>query len=400
MKPLFVIAAASAAFIATSHADDPAQQAASSANAYAFETFQLFRQITDGNFCYSPYSSQRIAAMLAEGARGVTEEELLKLAHLPQDKEARQAQSKALSDALSSTARSGGLQLEVANSLWAPPAFPFTNEFKQMAADQFGAAAETLPADDPVKAAMAVNAWIKQRTRGRITNLAGPAMFSPRALALVNTIYLKAAWQYPFDLTKTKPRAFLLPSGSTTAVPTMLQMEAFNYGEGEGWQSLELPMKGGEVSMKLLLPSDGNSRKKIEEKLSADTWKAVTSAFEDCDVNVMLPRFSFSTELSMTSMWQFLGARTLFESGKADLGGMIASQGGFVKEVVHQATIEVNELGAEATAATLAEPFAAAAAPAPPERRKVSFIANRPFLWMITHRSSGLILFLGRFAGH
>lgn len=98
-------------------------------------------------------------------------------------------------------------------------------------------------------------------------------------------------------------------------------------------------------------------------------------------------------------MWQFLGARTFFESGKAELSGMLASNGGFVKEVVHQATIEVNELGAEATAATLAEPFAAAAAPAPPERRKVSFIANRPFLWVITHRSSGLILFLGRFAG-
>lgn len=97
-------------------------------------------------------------------------------------------------------------------------------------------------------------------------------------------------------------------------------------------------------------------------------------------------------------MWQFLGARTFFESGKAELSGMIASQGGFVKEVVHQATIEVNELGAEATAATLAAaaPFAA---PVEQKRRNVSFIANRPFLWMITHRSSRLILFLGRFAG-
>lgn len=400
MKPLFVIAAASAAFIATAHADDPAMQAASAANAYAFETFQLFRQITDGNFCYSPYSSQRIAAMVAEGARGATAEELLKLAHLAQDNTARQAKSKALSDALASTARSGGLQLEVANSLWAPPAFPFAKEFKQMAADQFGAAAETLPADDQVKAAMAVNAWIKQRTRGRITNLAGPAMFSPRTLALVNTIYLKAAWQHPFEPAKTKPRAFTLPSGSTTMLPTMLQLEALNYAEGEGWQSLELPMRGGEVSMIFLLPRDAPERKSVEEKLSADSWKAVTGTFENCDVNVMLPRFSFSTELSMTSMWQFLGARLVFDDSKADLSGMIGGRGGHVKEVVHQATIDVNELGAEATAATMAAADPFGSGPQTKPRRHVSFIANRPFLWAITHRRSGLILFLGRFAGH
>jgi serpin B len=152
--------------------------------------------------------------------------------------------------------------------------------------------------------------------------------------------------------------------------------------------------------MIVLLPRDTASRTKIETQLTLATWQAVTGALEDCDVNVMLPRFSFSTQLSMTSMWQFLGVRTLFESGKADLSGMIASKGSFVKEVVHQATIEVSELGAEATAATIAEPFGAAASLAPPKRRKVSFIANRPFLWMIIHRDSGLILFLGRFAGH
>jgi len=116
-------------------------------------------------------------------------------------------------------------------------------------------------------------------------------------------------------------------------------------------------------------------------------------------VNLMLPRFSFSSELSMTSMWQFLGARLVFEEGKADLSGLVQGPPPFVKEVVHQAMIEVNELGAEAAAATVAaaDPFGPTMAT--PQRRQVSFIANRPFIWMITHRSSGLILFIGRFAG-
>lgn len=381
-------------------ANESTQQAAASSNAYAFETFQLFRQVTDGNFCYSPYSSQRIAALLAEGSRAATAAEMLKLAHLPADAAKRQTDAKALSTALASSAGKGGLQLEVANSLWAPAKYPFQPDFVTLAREQFGAVANDLPGDNPVLAAQAVNDWARQRTRGRITNLAGPSMFTPETLALVNTVYLKGTWLFPFERAKTKPRAFTLSNGSTTLLPTMLQLEALNYADSESWQCLELPMSGGEVTMIVLLPRDTASRTKIETQLTPATWQAVTGALEDCDVNVMLPRFSFSTQLSMTSMWQFLGVRTLFESGKAELSGMIASKGGFVKEVVHQATIEVNELGTEATAATVAEPFAAAAPPAPPKRRKVSFVANRPFLWMIIHRDSGLILFLGRFAGH
>jgi len=400
MKLSLSLAAAFAGSIALSHANESAQQAAASSNAYAFETFQLFRQVTDGNFCYSPYSSQRIAALLAEGSRAATAEEVLKLAHLPADATERQSAAKALSTALASSAGKGGLQLEVANSLWAPERYAFQPEFIMLAREQFGASANGLPGDNPALAAQAVNDWVRQRTRGRITNLAGPAMFTPETLALVNTVYLKGAWVHPFERAKTKPRAFTLSDGNTTMLPTMLQLEALNYADSESWQCLELPMSVGEVKMIVLLPRDMASRTKIETQLTSATWQAVTGALEDCDVNVMLPRFSFSTQLSMTSMWQFLGVRTLFESGKADLSGMIASNGGFVKEVVHQATIEVNELGAEATAATVGAAAPFGAAPEQKPRRKVSFIANRPFLWMIIHRDSGLILFLGRFAGH
>jgi len=112
----------------------------------------------------------------------------------------------------------------------------------------------------------------------------------------------------------------------------------------------------------------------------------------------MLPRFNFSSELSMKSMWQFLGARLVFEEDKADLSGLDSSRR-YVTMVIHQAMIEVNELGAEAAAATVAIPNTPGLAIATPQRRQVTFIANRPFLWIITHRSSGLILFMGRFAG-
>ena len=375
-----------------------AHSAAQGANAYAFDTFQLFRQSTDANFCYSPYSSQRIAALLVEGARGDTAKELIKLAHVPEDPVVRAAQAKELSSALTAAASRGSLVLDVANSVWAPPGSTLVPGFVQQAQENFAAVAQVLPGNDPEKAAQAVNTWVSQRTRGRISKIVNSSMFDPDTLALVNTAYLKASWASTFDPHKTKPRDFTLPKGATTKLPMMSQSGAFNYADNESWQCVELPLKGGEATMLFLLPRDAAALTKVETELSSATWRAVVGALEACDVSLMLPRFNFSSKLSMKEMWQFLGARLVFDKDKADLSGLDSSQR-YVSMVLHEAMIEVNELGAEAAAATVAITDTPGPAIAKPQRRQVTFIANRPFLWMITHRSSGLILFMGRFAG-
>ena len=99
----------------------------------------------------------------------------------------------------------------------------------------------------------------------------------------------------------------------------------------------------------------------------------------------------------MKGLWQALGAKTVFDRETADLTAMSPQRPASVRQVLHEATIEVNEVGAVAAAATVAaaDPFGAA----PQGPRKVNFIANHPFLWVIQHRRTGLILFMGRFAG-
>ncbi len=375
------------------------QTAAQAVNEHAFEAFQLFRQMTKGNFCFSPFSAHQIAALLAEGASGETQQELLAMTHLPAAPEPRQHASLALKDELTRSAAQRAFVLEIANSLWVPPAAVFLPEFEALAKQAFGAAVLPLPGDDPIAACTVVNQWVHERTRGRIPYLLEPSAFRPGTVVLLNTIYLKASWESPFELAKSKPRQFYPPSGKTALIPTMFQISTFRYGDGAGWKCLEMPFVQNELKMRILLPENEVERERLEASMTPMTWEKVTLGLAPFDVNVMVPRFSFSTQLDMKDLWRALGVREAFTQGKAKLDQMIGAKPYFVQSVTHQATIVVNEIGAEASAATAAvsDPFGSSEVIQ--KRRKVSFIANRPFVWLIEHPSSGLILFMGRFAG-
>lgn len=395
MKPSAIIAL----LLATScPGQDAARVAAQQANQHAFELFQLFRQMTKGNFCFSPYSGHRVAAMLAEGAKGETQKEILTMAHLTTDAAERVARSAALNQELAKAA-GRGLVLEVTNSIWAPDSVAFLPEFVLSAREQFGVVAQAFPSHDTVGSAALVNHWIREKTRGRIGSVVSPSSFADNGstVLLINAVYLKASWESPFEVAMTKPRAFTQASGNTSVLPCMAQTGSFAYGDSETWQSLEMGFAGGDFAMHFLLPRADSGRTAIEAALNHETWHKVELASLNCDVNIMLPRFGFSTQLDMKGLWQSLGGRAIFDRETADLTAMSAQRPASVRAVLHEATIEVNELGAVAAAATAAaaDPFGEA----PQGPRKVSFIANHPFLWLIQHRRTGLILFMGRFAG-
>jgi serpin B len=373
---------------------------AEAANRHAFEMFQLFRQMTKGNFCFSPYSGHRIAAMLAEGARGETQKQLLSLAHLPDDAETRLRQADGLRQELSG---GKGLLLDITNSLWMPAGAPVEPAFVTIAKDRFGASVESLPGDDPVGSAMKVNEWIRSRTRGRITSMVGPSVFQvPGSLLAVNTVFLKASWAHQFELQRTRVREFTLPGESRIHLPMMMQKHAMLHAEQQNWQLLEMSLSAldAEWSMIFLLPRRESLRADIEKGLSQESLNAMMKLQESIDVNLLLPRFGFSTSLDLKGLWQTLGARRAFDAASVDFSGMVSGPYK-LGAVLHEVTIEVNETGAEAAAVTIApaDPFGEAPPEVKPKRQAVSFVADHPFVWLIQHRRTGLILFMGRFAG-
>ena len=77
----------------------------------------------------------------------------------------------------------------------------------------------------------------------------------------------------------------------------------------------------------------------------------------------------------------------MFIAGKADFSGITADSL-YVSQVVHNAFVEVNEEGTEAAAATGVGINAMSLKPV--------FNANHPFLFLIRHRETGAVWFIGR----
>lgn len=200
-------------------------------------------------------------------------------------------------------------------------------------------------------------------------------------------------------------------------------MECENYffffpviSEPLGAHILQLPYKGDDVSMYILLPpfamsrSIENSGDRTNSTIDRDgihqlieritkTKKGTDELYDILDggmppreVEVSLPRFSIERELQIAHLLHALKAGDLVTPDKADLRGFLADGQGtlHLSNAVHRAKVDVSEEGTTAAAATAIFTFRSGR-PAEPE----VFNANHPFLYIIYDRPNREILFTG-----
>ena len=175
----------------------------------------LAARLIDGaeNSSLSPVSVYIALAMAAEGARGETQNALLRVlrAESPEDLRAR---CKALLDALS--VDTGDSVLALADAFWVDDKggrLPFDPAYLEALSEVYRSEAGTADFSDP-EAGAAIAAWIREKTRGKIDISPDAMEFSPETGAvLVNTIYLKDAWAKGFEASMTKPGTFYGPQG-------------------------------------------------------------------------------------------------------------------------------------------------------------------------------------------
>jgi serpin B len=379
--------------------DVPASDLAALAEGNSAFAFDLYRTLSgeEGNLFFSPYSISLALAMTYAGARGETEQQMADTLHFDLSQEALHQAFNGLDLLLASRGEGAegkddkGFRLNIVNAIWGQEDYEFLTGFLDVLAENYGAGLRLLDfVNEAEESRVTINDWVSDQTEGRIEDLIPEGVIDALTrLVLTNAIYFNAAWAYPFWDYMTVDGAFHLLDGAEVTVPMMMQTESFAYAEGEGYQAVELPYDGNELSMVVLLPEAGQFEA-FEASLDAAGVDAIVDDLAYGPVALTMPKFEFESELSLVNTLAEMGMPVAFSAG-ADFSGMTGDRSLAIAEILHKAFVSVDEEGTEAAAAT-AVVMKETSAPDEP----VEVTMDRPFVFLIRDIETGAILFVGR----
>lgn len=337
---------------------------------FALELYRRVAARDAANVFLSPSSIHTALAMLAAGATGTTAEELARVLH---GREAEPATA-----------------LLIANALWIAHDVDVHRAYVTLVREKFRAEVDQLDfAHDTEAARQRINDWVAHATRGRIPQLIAAGQLSADALlVLTNAVYLKAAWQSPFNERATGDEPFHAPHGDVT-VPMMRSIDDARFLHAGGVSVLELPYAEDGLTMLVVLPDARDGLAAIEQSLSIEQLDSWDAQLRTVEVDLMLPRFTIETSYEIGAELRAMGVQRAF-SNDGEFGGITAMPL-TISMILHKARVEVNEEGTEAAAATA---IAVRAGAGMPLKITETFRADHPFLFLIRRRRS--LLFMGR----
>jgi serpin B len=336
-----------------------------------------------GNLFYSPFSISSALGMTAAGAAGNTSTEMRTTLHFQGD---IPEQFLVLNKRLHENAEKSGQSLRIANGLCLVEG-NVAADYKTLLREKFSA---EIFSGDLAK----VNAWVKEKTNGKIPKLL-EAFPANTVCVILNAIYFKGDWAAAFDKDVTHEASFSVTSDKTVKAMMMFRKGNYRWIADKDLQVLELPYKGEALSMLVFLPQTIDGLPALEKQLTPEVlngWSEKLGQQRPREIDVFFPRFTLETEYDLNLPLQSLGMKDAFDSDNADFSGMGWSKGDlWIGQVKHKAFIQVNEEGTEAAAATAVIMVTRMAMVETPV-----FRADHPFFFVIRDNATNTLLFSGR----
>lgn len=370
-------------------------------NQFAFDFYKEFAQKEKGNLLYSPLSLSLALGMTYAGANSQTAEEMAKVFNFKENSLDFHQEFNQLVAKLTEP-YGEGTEIKIANRIYLQQGMDLKAPFLEILNKAYQAPIQEVNFSQTEAVKKEINSWVSDQTKGNIPELLDKVPQNAK-MALVNAIYFYGSWATSFKKEMTASADFYPVSGST--IPTDFMQHDFKandilgpeYTEAGNYQALSLPYKGGKASMMILLPKEDLSLEDLLEDFNATSFHACRQEMKSNrpPVHLELPKWKLKSTAPVKGILSKLGMELAFNEATADFSGMDGSTDLYISKIVHKATIDVNEEGTEATAATVVVMSGRSAnAPA----RPVEFIANRPFLYFIVDKDSNNILFMGKYA--
>lgn len=361
-------------------------------NTFAFNFIDRLNQEEDGDFIISPLSMQFLLGMLLDGAQNDTASEICKVLGYGEG-EVDAVNEYCLSMLTQLPILDKKTELKIANAIFVNDKYPILDSYKGIVGNSFKAEVSNLDFSNGPKSLGTINSWCNKNTNGMIPKVLDEV--SPEMLAyLLNALYFKSQWKDEFKKSNTSNELFTAEDGATKTVSMMKNYESFQYQDNNDFRVVSLPYGNGAFSMKVILPQEGKTISDVTSALKSFNWNDFQKTMISRDVDLWLPKFETKYSKKLNDLLSDLGMPSSFDAGKADFKAMspYAMCLSFVKQ---DAIIKVDEEGTVAAAVSSAGMKVTCAAPSEP----VVFHADRPFLYLITESSSGVILFAGKYSG-
>ncbi len=366
---------------------------AESVNSFNRKLYESYGE--EGNLFYSPFSIASALALTKLSAKGETEEEIRNVLSI-EDEQAFLKEMQTLSEG----ERSEKAYFDSASALFIDSSLnlspDYEKAFKEPAEEYFGGEFKTLDfRGDLSGAKKEIKDFVSDKTEGMISDYESSAGVDTVA-DILNAVYFYGEWEDKFDHSDTFKELFHGKAGDTDVEMMHKNRESFRYvSDMDGIKAVALPYSEGNYEMDVLVWAD-EEKEDYSALFKDGAEERVLKALDDAEKTELgtlaIPKFSMDLELDgLKEKLEGMGMKKAF-TNEADFS--LLAENLKITDISHRAKVEVDEEGSRAAAVT--EIMMTLTSVMPEEKPQEDFIADRPFVFLIRDRRSGVILFTGR----
>ncbi len=227
---------------------------------------------------------------------------------------------------------------------------------------------------------------------------------------LRTVVIFESAWATPFEPENVDASFYRAPGQPGEAMPMMVKDDVWLAGyEDESWQSVWLPFRNNDFGMLVLKPQTIVPEPELAAKLNAEV---IIRHLERATVDpytLRIPKFNFRSELNGNQLLKSMNCpvssldvnfSNIYEH--SNLAALLSAQTRYTDLVVVGITqsnhFEINEVRAKGESVTVSHGIALGCSAEPQFKlpNKI-FTANRPFIYLLIHRPSKAVIFIGSY---
>ncbi|KFM80860.1 Leukocyte elastase inhibitor A, partial [Stegodyphus mimosarum] len=229
-----------------------------------------------------------------------------------------------------------------------------------------------------------INVFFERNMEGKATQILSQVPSPSTNLLLLNAIYFRGTLD--MNMAQVEESRFVGRAGERPFIMLEARKARVRYGVHEylNCTAVEVPFRGGLISLVALLPNEPEGMPMLETRISAQRLTDIINSMQVKRVNFQMPRIKVKqTHGNLTKALFNLGLVDLFTPGYANLFGISNFGWLHVTNVTHAAYVEVLEAPSSASGHNTTE-------------HNLSVILDRPFLWFIMDNVAGLAIAMGK----